>query len=33
MLGQMRLAWWREALGKPLADRPRGDEVLDAVGL
>ncbi|MDP5104316.1 MAG: hypothetical protein NWP98_10360 [Erythrobacter sp.] len=31
MLGQMRLAWWREALGKPSGDRPRGDAVLDAV--
>ena len=31
MLGQMRLAWWRDALGKPAADRPRGDAVLDAV--
>lgn len=32
MLGQMRLAWWREALGKAVADRPRGDAVLDAIG-
>lgn len=32
MLGQMRLAWWREALLKPLEDRPRGDVVLDAIG-
>lgn len=32
MLGQMRLAWWREALAKPVADRPRGDRVLDAIG-
>lgn len=32
MLGQMRLAWWREALNRPLADRPRGDVVLDAIG-
>ena len=32
MLGQMRLAWWREALGKPVAERPRGDRVLDAIG-
>ncbi|WP_156318059.1 squalene/phytoene synthase family protein [Porphyrobacter sp. AAP60] len=31
MLGQMRLAWWRDALGKPVADRPRGDVVLDAI--
>ncbi len=33
MLGQMRLAWWREALGKPVAERPRGDAVLDAIGV
>jgi 15-cis-phytoene synthase len=32
MLGQMRLAWWREALGKPVAERPRGDAVLDGLG-
>lgn len=32
MLGQMRLAWWREALNKPVAERPRGDAVLDALG-
>lgn len=32
MLGQMRLAWWREALGKPVAERPRGDAVLDGIG-
>lgn len=32
MLGQMRLAWWRDALGKPAAERPRGDVVLDAIG-
>ena len=32
MLGQMRLAWWRDALGTPIADRPRGDAVLDAIG-
>jgi phytoene synthase len=32
MLGQMRLAWWRESLAKPVAQRPRGDEVLDAIG-
>jgi phytoene synthase len=31
MLGQMRLAWWREALGKPVAERPRGDAVLDGI--
>jgi len=33
MLGQMRLAWWREALGKTVGERPSGDAVLDAVGL
>lgn len=32
MLGQMRLAWWRDALGKSMAERPRGDAVLDAIG-
>jgi phytoene synthase len=32
MLGQMRLAWWRDALAKPVAERPRGDAVLDALG-
>lgn len=32
VLGQMRLAWWREALGKPVAGRPRGDAVLDGIG-
>jgi phytoene synthase len=33
MLGQMRLAWWREALAKPRDHRPRGDAVLDAIGV
>lgn len=33
VLGQMRLAWWREALGKPVAERPRGDAVLDGIGM
>ncbi len=32
MLGQMRLAWWRDELGKPAADRPSGDAVLDGIG-
>lgn len=32
MLGQMRLAWWRDALGTPVAERPRGDVVLDGLG-
>ena len=31
MLGQMRLAWWRDTLGKPVEDRPRGDVVLDGI--
>jgi len=33
MLGQMRLAWWRDALAKPVTERPRGDVVLDGIGL
>jgi phytoene synthase len=32
MLGQMRLAWWREMLGTPMEARPRGDAVLDGIG-
>lgn len=32
MLGQMRLAWWREALDKPWDERPTGDAVLDGIG-
>lgn len=32
ILGQMRLAWWREMLGKPAAERPRGDRVVEAIG-
>ena len=32
MLGQMRLAWWRETLAKPVAQRPSGDAVLDSIG-
>ncbi len=32
MLGQMRLAWWRDELGKLAADRPAGDVVLDGIG-
>ncbi len=31
-LAQMRLAWWRETLTKPVPDRPQGDAVLDALG-
>ncbi len=33
MLGQMRLAWWRDTLGTPASDRPTGDEVLDAISM
>lgn len=33
MLGQMRLAWWRDALGRPVLERPRGDAVLDGLGV
>lgn len=33
ILGQIRLAWWRERLGEERTDRPRGDPVLDAIGL
>ena len=32
MLGQMRLAWWRDELGKPAGERPQGDAVLDGIG-
>lgn len=32
MLGQMRLAWWRDMFAKPASERPNGDAVLDAVG-
>ncbi|MEO1731598.1 MAG: squalene/phytoene synthase family protein [Pseudomonadota bacterium] len=32
MLGQIRLAWWRDALGMAVSDRPAGDQVLDAIG-
>ncbi len=28
----MRLAWWRDALGMAVSDRPRGDPVLDSLG-
>lgn len=31
MLGQMRLAWWRDNLTKPIADRPAGDACLELV--
>ena len=32
MLGQIRLAWWRDALGMAVSDRATGDHVLDAIG-
>lgn len=32
MLGQMRLAWWRDMLRAPIADRPKGDVVLEGAG-
>lgn len=32
VLGQLRLAWWRERLGEVPDNRPRGDPVLDAIG-
>lgn len=31
MLGQMRLSWWRDMLGKSQAEWPKGDEVLDGI--
>lgn len=31
MLAQLRLAWWRDELGKAPQDRPQGDAVLDAI--
>ena len=33
MLGQMRLAWWRDMLAKPASERPQGDVVLDGIAL
>ena len=33
MLGQMRLAWWREQLAIAPAERPEGDLVLGSLGL
>jgi len=32
MLGQMRLAWWRDMLGSVRSARPSGDAVLEALG-
>lgn len=33
MLGQLRLAWWRDTISQPASDRPSGDAVLDAIGV
>ena len=33
LLAQLRLAWWRDELGKPPGERAKGDPVLDAIGL
>lgn len=32
MLGQLRLAWWRDQLDNDPVDRPRGDPLLDQIG-
>ncbi|MEO9462979.1 MAG: hypothetical protein ABJ242_09605 [Marinomonas sp.] len=32
MLGQMRLAWWRDMFGTAVEQRPTGDAVLDHLG-
>lgn len=31
MLGQLRLAWWREALARPIDRQPQGEPVLEAL--
>jgi 15-cis-phytoene synthase len=31
MLGQLKLAWWRDQLGKPVAARPMGEPLLAAL--
>lgn len=33
MLTQMRIAWWRDQFGKPVAERPSGDPILDAMSV
>lgn len=33
MLGQMRLAWWRDTLKSPVSERPQGDAVLDRIAI
>lgn len=32
LLAQMRLAWWRDNLGKPPQERPAGDPLLESIG-
>ena len=32
ILGQMRLAWWRDQFEKPLIGRPAGNHLLEAIG-
>ena len=32
LLGQTRLAWWRDQFGRSAAERPRGDILLDLIG-
>ena len=32
VLAQMRLAWWRDMLGKPAGERPRGNPLLSDLG-
>jgi 15-cis-phytoene synthase len=32
LIGQMKLAWWRDALGADAGDRPRGEPLLTALG-
>ncbi|WP_128892659.1 squalene/phytoene synthase family protein [Erythrobacter sp. HKB08] len=31
LVAQLRISWWREQLAKPADQRPKGDEVLDAL--
>lgn len=33
ILTQMRIAWWRDQLGKSVGERPEGDPVLDALSV
>lgn len=33
LVAQLRISWWREQLAKPADQRPKGDEVLDALSL